>query len=176
MSTAFTPDSADVEKNKVMAIISYIFILWLVPLFQAKDSKFALYHANQGAILTAASIVLWVPLFILSWIPGINVIVGLALFPIYGLAILAMMVIGILGAVNGKAAPLPVIGSMFTIIKMDGSFASAADMKANVEAAKSAVGAGDADAKKEEAPKTGDHPAEEAPKTEDKPADGEQKA
>ena len=35
---AGSPDPADVEKNKVLAMLSYLGILWLVPLLAAKDS------------------------------------------------------------------------------------------------------------------------------------------
>ena len=38
-------DSRDVEDNKVMAILAYIWILFLVPLLAAKNSRFARYHA-----------------------------------------------------------------------------------------------------------------------------------
>lgn len=41
-------DKADVEQNKVMAILAYFGILVLIPILAAKDSKFARFHANQG--------------------------------------------------------------------------------------------------------------------------------
>ena len=36
-------------KNKVMAILAYI--IFFIPLLAAKESKFAMYHANQGLVL-----------------------------------------------------------------------------------------------------------------------------
>ena len=44
-------DKADVEQNKVMAILAYFGILVLIPILAAKDSKFARFHANQGLLL-----------------------------------------------------------------------------------------------------------------------------
>ena len=41
----------DIEKNKVMAVLAYFGILVLIPIFAAKDSKFARFHANQGLVL-----------------------------------------------------------------------------------------------------------------------------
>ena len=55
MSNIFnTPDTtasyaaADVQNNKVMAVLSYIGILVLIPILAAKESPFARFHANQG--------------------------------------------------------------------------------------------------------------------------------
>ena len=42
--TEVTPE--DVQNNKVFAILAYIGILVLVPIFAAKESKFARFHAN----------------------------------------------------------------------------------------------------------------------------------
>lgn len=44
-------DRDDIAKNKGMAVLSYIWILFIIPLFAAKDSKFARFHANQGLVL-----------------------------------------------------------------------------------------------------------------------------
>ncbi|MEI8042594.1 MAG: DUF4339 domain-containing protein [Verrucomicrobiota bacterium] len=43
-----TPDPADVDKNKIFAVLAYLGILFLVPLLAAKESRFARYHTNQG--------------------------------------------------------------------------------------------------------------------------------
>ena len=60
-------DKKDVEDNKVLAAISYLWILCLVPLFLKRDSKFAQFHAKQGLIMflieLAGSLVFWFPLF-----------------------------------------------------------------------------------------------------------------
>ena len=46
-----TPDPNDVQSNKVMAILAYFGILFLIPLLAAKESPFARYHTNQGLVL-----------------------------------------------------------------------------------------------------------------------------
>ena len=43
-----TPDPNDVQSNKVMAILAYFGILFLIPLLAAKESAYARYHTNQG--------------------------------------------------------------------------------------------------------------------------------
>ena len=54
------------ESNKLMAAISYIWILFLVPLFAAKDDAFARFHANQGLVLFITNIALYIISIILS--------------------------------------------------------------------------------------------------------------
>ena len=49
-------DAADIEKNKLMAVLAYI--IFLIPLLAAKDSPFAKYHTNQGLVLFLAAIIL----------------------------------------------------------------------------------------------------------------------
>ncbi len=104
-------DAKDVEDNKVMAVLSYIWLLFLVPLFAAKDSKFARFHCNQGIVLAIVATVGGIIFSILSGIPLIGwlfwVVGGLL-----GLACFILMIIGIVNAVNGKVKELPVIGGI----------------------------------------------------------------
>ena len=51
----FAPE--DIAQNKGMAILSYLSILVLIPLFAAKDSRFARFHANQGLVLLVSEVV-----------------------------------------------------------------------------------------------------------------------
>jgi uncharacterized membrane protein len=59
-------DKKDIDDNKVIAALSYIGILCLVPLLAKKDSKFAQEHGKQGLIMLVAwiigSFVFWIPL------------------------------------------------------------------------------------------------------------------
>lgn len=109
-------DKEDIEKNKVMAILSYISILVLVPIFAAKESKFARFHANQGLVLFIIEAIWWVIEGILSFIPGAFGVIIRLIIGLVNIAFLALAIIGIINAVNGKAKRLPVIGK-FTILK-----------------------------------------------------------
>ena len=44
-------DKKDIEDNKLMGVLAYIGLLFLIPLFAAKESKFAQFHTNQGILL-----------------------------------------------------------------------------------------------------------------------------
>lgn len=96
-------DARDIESNKVMAILAYIWILFLVPLLGAKDSKFAQFHAYQGVAL----FILWVLVNILGWILPYTLS---GLTTIFSLGVLVLAVIGVMNAYQGKAKPLPIIG------------------------------------------------------------------
>lgn len=106
-------DAEDAKKNKVMAILSYIWILFLVPMFAAKDSKFASFHANQGLTLCVFSIAYSIVSAILTVLFGLIPVVGIFLNTIVwliGLLFIGAMVIGIYNAATGKARELPFIG------------------------------------------------------------------
>ncbi|MCL2632998.1 MAG: zinc-ribbon domain-containing protein [Oscillospiraceae bacterium] len=107
-----TPDSTsefdryDIEDNKIMAILSYIWILFLIPLLVAPQSRFARYHANQGLILFIFSCIGSVASMVFASFAYIGTVVSIAI----GLFTLVLMVAGIVNAYNGKAKELPLIG------------------------------------------------------------------
>ena len=90
-------DTNDIEQNKAISAIAYIPILFLVPML-ASQSPYAKFHANQG--------------FILSWVPILPTLIS----AVFSLATLALLIIGIINAVQGKAKKLPVVGGLFNII------------------------------------------------------------
>ena len=104
-------EQEDIQNNKTMAILAYIGILVLIPIFAAKESKFARFHANQGLVLLiimVANSVLW---SIFSWIPVVKVIYAILGSIVYACTV-ALMVIGIINAAKGRAKELPVIGKI----------------------------------------------------------------
>lgn len=119
-------DPQDVEQNKTMAVLAYFGLLVLIPIFAAKQSKFARFHANQGLVLciaAAAVNVVWV--IFSSIIRGIlysvwtlwsvysviSAILGLIGFAL-GIAFLVLMILGIINAASGKAKELPILGKI----------------------------------------------------------------
>lgn len=105
----------DIEQNKVMALLAYLGLLFLVPLFAAPNSKYARYHTNQGLVLCLAAVafgivhvILTFLLLMISWrLSFLSTIIGLLwiAFPVW-------CVIGIINALNGKAKELPIIGKI----------------------------------------------------------------
>lgn len=89
--------------NKLMAIISYLGILWIIPfLTDAKNDPFVKFHVKQGIVLFVCDLAVW---FLVGYIPG-----SYMFAPILNLALLAMVIIGVMNAANNQQKPLPVIG------------------------------------------------------------------
>ena len=101
-------DKKDIEDNKFMAILAYIGLLFLVPLFAAKESKFAQFHTNQGILL----FIVGIAGAIIALLP----IIGWILAPVISLATLALTILGIVNVCQGKAKELPIIGK-YKILK-----------------------------------------------------------
>ena len=108
-------DAQDIRNNKVMAILAYLSWLVLIPLFAARESKFARFHCNQGIVLAVAEIIAVIVLSILDGLPLIGWIFSIA-GSLLGLVCLLFAVLGIINAANGKAKELPIIGK-FKILK-----------------------------------------------------------
>lgn len=108
-------DAEDAEKNKIFGILAYVGILCLVPIFAAKDSPYAKYHANQGLVL----FIVWISLAFLLWIIGLFFAFlpgGLGfIFAILNLAYIVpvgLLIYGVFNAAAGKCVPLPLIGGV----------------------------------------------------------------
>lgn len=104
-------DPADIDANKVMAVLAYLGILILIPIFAAKDSKFARFHANQSLVLWIFSIGVSVLLAILKNIPIIGIIASIASGGV-SIVLFIFCVLGIINACSGKAKELPITGDI----------------------------------------------------------------
>ena len=120
VTAEFSPE--DIRLNKRISALSYLFLLVLIPIFIARDSKFARFHASQGlnlTLITLATIISQKILItiihgfpILSFILGF--IVSIVFFFIY-LSIISLALSGAIYAFKGKARKFPLI-SRFDIL------------------------------------------------------------
>lgn len=93
--------SNDVEQNKLLAALSYLWILCLIPLYLKKDSAFVQFHAKQGFFLFLISLGVWV----LGWFPIIGWFFGS-----FGLLLLVgVSVFGFVKALRGEKWEIPLI-------------------------------------------------------------------
>ncbi len=92
----------DIQENKILAMISYLGILCLIPLLLKKDSQYAQYHGKQGLVLLIAWVIVNAVMIVpvLGWIAGF---VG-------NIACLVLMIVGIVNAAQGQMKELPWIG------------------------------------------------------------------
>ena len=108
-------EKEDIEQNKVMSVLAYIWWLVIVTIIAAPQSKFARFHANQGLVLAIALTIFGILTTVLSialgWIPVVGVLVSI-IFWIIDIAIFALMLYLIITTAQGKAKELPIIGKI----------------------------------------------------------------
>lgn len=96
-------DPKDVSENKLIACLSYIGILCLIPLLAKKDSKFAQEHAKQGLVLLLAFVVLFVI--------GIVPVLGWLIAFFGDLILLVVSLVGLIKCLMGEFWEIPVLGA-----------------------------------------------------------------
>ena len=122
-----TPDTTasysqqDIDQNKIMGILSYFGILVLIPIFAAKESPFARFHANQGLVLLVAGILVGMATSLVGMLFGlIHIDVLTVLWNIVSwlirVTMFALMILCIVNAASGKTKELPLVGN-FRILK-----------------------------------------------------------
>jgi uncharacterized membrane protein len=110
MSDATSP-GAQSSNRGIMIVLSYLWLLALVPLLVEKEDKEVQWHAKHGIVLMVAEIVLWIAItiitFIISSISGaLGCVVSLLTFGLW-LGILVLHVMCIVKGVNGQRFLIP---------------------------------------------------------------------
>lgn len=108
-------DTKDIEENKILALVSYLSLLFLIPYFVAPKSRFTRFHVNQGAILFIISFIPTMVFSLLSQIPFVGALFAICNW-VVNIVALVFAILGIINACSGKAKELPIIGK-YTIIK-----------------------------------------------------------
>ncbi len=91
-------DPKDVEDHKIMAALSYVGVLCLVPLLFMKNSRYAQEHAKQGLLL----FIVWIVGMFVFWFPLIGQLAALAL--------LIVDIVALVKCLQGEFWEIPVIG------------------------------------------------------------------
>ncbi|OGY78539.1 MAG: hypothetical protein A3B74_04215 [Candidatus Kerfeldbacteria bacterium RIFCSPHIGHO2_02_FULL_42_14] len=92
-----TSDTKDIEENKVLAALSYLWFISIVILILKKDSPFAQFHAKQGIILFIASVICW-------FIPFLGWLLNLVIF--------VVIIVGFAQAISGKYWEIPLVSDL----------------------------------------------------------------
>jgi len=98
-------DAPATGRDKSLAWLSYVGILWLAPMLAAKDSPFCRFHVKQGITLT----IFWFAVGILGVIPFVGWFI---IWPAGILFGLAMAIMGIINAAGGKRWKMPLLGGI----------------------------------------------------------------
>jgi uncharacterized membrane protein len=110
MTDATTP-GAQSSNRGIMIVLSYLWLLALVPLLVEKEDKEVQWHAKHGIVLMVAEIVLWIAVTIVSFILGsmslaLGCVVSILTFGLW-LGILVVHVMCIVKGVNGQRFLIP---------------------------------------------------------------------
>ena len=108
-----TPSGTVSSNRSVMIVLSYLWILCLVPLLTEKEDKEVQWHAKHGVVLMVAEILFWIAFTIVTNIIvaatlGLGCLVSL-LGPFIALAFLAIHVMCIMKGVNGQRMVIPYV-------------------------------------------------------------------
>ena len=99
------------ENRNVMIVLSYLWLLALIPLLVEKDDREVQWHAKHGLVLTVVEVVVMIGLqvvvMILGAISGGLGCIFTLLIPIFLLAILIVHVLCIVKGVKGQRFLLP---------------------------------------------------------------------
>ena len=86
----------DVEKAKGTAWLSYLGILWLIPLLTMKENEFAKFHVKQGIVLTIYG-------FAVGIVGGAIPFLGwFIVAPVGSIIVLILAIMGIINSLGGK--------------------------------------------------------------------------
>jgi len=92
----------------VMIVLSYLWLLALVPLLVEKDDKEVQWHAKHGIVLMIAEIVFWIAVTIVQMALGtiLGCVVGLMSFVVW-IGIVILHILAIVKGVNGGRLIVP---------------------------------------------------------------------
>jgi uncharacterized membrane protein len=111
------------KDNTIMLVLSYLWILFLVPLIAEKNDPEVQWHAKHGMILTIVEFVLQFGIYIVSWILSsmISSLIGCITCFIPSLVWIAFLVIRILSivkATKGERFLVPGLSQYVDSIKL----------------------------------------------------------
>jgi len=99
---AGTPSS----NRGVMIVLSYLWILALVPLLVEKDDQDVQWHAKHGIVLMVAEIVFWIVFNIFVYMIPFGCVVGL-IGPLIAMVFLGVHIVAIIKGLNGQRLIIP---------------------------------------------------------------------
>ncbi len=100
------PAASGGERNSLMIVLSYLWILALIPLLTEKDDAEVQWHAKHGLVILVVEIIVWVIITVVSFTGILACLAGIASMFIW-LGFIIVRVICIVKGVNGEKFLLP---------------------------------------------------------------------
>lgn len=98
------PTGTPKSDENLVAAVSYLWILSIVILLVKKDSDYVRFHARQGVVLFAFSVIVW--------IVGVMIAFLWPLIYLGDLVILIAVIVGFIKAYSGERFKMPVVGDL----------------------------------------------------------------
>ena len=106
MTDATTP-GAQSSNRGIMIVLSYLWLLALVPLLVEKEDKEVQWHAKHGLVLMVAEFFLWIVISIVIGPLGIFGCIAALFTPLLALGQLILHIMCIMKGINGKRLIIP---------------------------------------------------------------------
>jgi uncharacterized membrane protein len=104
------PASSD---RTLMVVLSYLWILVLIPLLTKKDDPEVQWHAKNGLGITIAEILAWLIAIVIGYFaPSVIACAASAINCIVGLGFFVIRVIAIIKGINGQRFTVPVLSDL----------------------------------------------------------------
>ena len=108
MADATPGSSAPSSNRNVMIVLSYLWLLALIPLVVEKEDREVQWHAKHGLVLTVAELIFWVAFQVVTVVLGSFLGCLVAIFaPIVGLGFLILHIVAIMKGINGTRLIIP---------------------------------------------------------------------
>lgn len=100
----------------IMIVLSYLWLLALIPFLVEKEDREVQWHARNGLLLTGAEILLWIALSMLSVATSAIDLgcTGCMLQSILGIVLLVIRIVAIVKGVGGGRLHIPVLSDYTT--------------------------------------------------------------
>lgn len=100
------PAGTTASNRGVMIVLSYLWILALVPLLVEKEDQEVQWHAKHGIVLMVAEIAFWIVFNIFVYMIPFGCVVGL-IGPLIAMGFLAVHIVAIIKGLNGQRLIIP---------------------------------------------------------------------
>ena|SRR5947199_431892 len=108
--TGATPPGGVSPNRGIMIVLSYLWLLAIVPLIVEKNDPEVQWHAKHGLVLTVAEFILWIAVFIVqaiaSHIPFLGCITGILWFVVW-IGIIILHILCIVKGTKGERFLIP---------------------------------------------------------------------
>ena len=110
-------DPKDIADAKGVSGLSYLWVLFFLPLVAKPTSKFGRFHANQGLLVLIAQMLANIVIFllrnVLGWIPfSLFGLLGSILSVVFNILFIGVVIFWLVTALTGKAYELPFVGGI----------------------------------------------------------------